>query len=224
MKKLSTKALGYQLSVVIIVSSIFLFAYFTISRYNSHIDTSKKNVLEKLHSITKTLAVGIDWQEHGYITAKYLEKDGIETSKQDLLYYDIHSLMLKVKLNNNLETDIYTLFLDDNKELTFGLTSGETPYYRHSYSSAPKEIKLNFEDGAFVGPYMDDHGTWLSAFAPIKDYHGKTIAVVQADMMFDNFIIEARNELRDTIIISFVFFVIVISIVLYFVRRLSKID
>ncbi len=223
MKKLSTKALSVQLSAVILVSLIVLSVYSIVNTYNKHIDTSQEFVLEKLHGITTTLVAGIDWQEHEYLTATYPNKDDIKTCEQDLLYKDLHKYINVTQKMNNIPTDIYTLFFEEDK-CYFGLTSGEKPYWRHEYASHPKEIREHYETGATIGPYEDDHGIWLSSFVPILDHTGKPVAILQADVQFDTFIGEARDEMVANILWSVVIFVVISFFVLFIVRKLAKLD
>ena len=223
MKKLSTKKLSFQLSIIIIVSFIFIFSYFIISSYHTNINNAQLSVLNKLNAITNTLNSSILAQEHQYLFNKY-QKDEIINSSKDSIYFKLHNLLRKTQLQNNIPTDIYTLVLENDSTLLFGVTSGISPYFKHHYSSAPNLIYKKYNEGAMLDSYTDNHGTWLSAFSPIKDNSGKTIAIVQADLKFDEFIMEARGKLYGNILFSFLLFFTLTSLVLYYVKKLALID
>jgi len=48
--------------------------------------------------------------------------------------------------------------------------------------------------GAMIPRYQDEFGSWLSAFASIRNSRGEVVALVQADQQFDEFIVHARAE------------------------------
>lgn len=225
MRKLTTKLLSFQLTIVILGGLLFISIYSIVNTYNKHIESSKNGEFDKLKAITKTLSVVIDGDEHQELITKYLSKDEVKTSDQDSIYEKIHKIMRKVQLDNGIQTDMYLLFFNDDKsKLSFSVTSGENPYYRHEYTSYPKELTDFYDDGATIEPYEDEHGTWLSAFAPLKTSDGKTTCIIQADIQFDSFIDEARDEMMYNITTSTIIFIIITVFVLYTVRKLSKID
>ena len=225
MKKLTTKALSTRLSIVIIFGLLFISAYSIFSTYKKHINASQNAILQKLHSITKTSSLHIDGDIHQKITEKYILKDEIKNSKQDDLYNVLHKQLKAIQVSNDIPTDIYTLFFNKKKDkLYFAISSGDNPYYRHEYKSYPATIKIHYEKGGIIGPYTDDHGTWLSAFSPIKNNKGEAIAILQADIQFDSFIEQATDEMYANIFTSIVVFLVITTFVMYTVYRLSKID
>lgn len=55
-------------------------------------------------------------------------------------------------------------------------------YVGNKYGIRP-EMRLALESGKpnYTGIYRDENGTWISAYAPILDLHGKTVGLVEAD-------------------------------------------
>lgn len=225
MRKLTTKRLSVQLTIVILSGLFLVFAYSIVNTYNNHIELSQKGVLQKLRAVTQSLSVTLDGDLHDQLIRKYNKKDAIKASDQDSIYNVLHQIMQKVQTKNDIPTDMYLLFFTEQKEnLCFSVTSGETPYYCHQYDSYPEEIKKYYDECGTIGPYTDDHGVWLSSFSPIKNSQGKTVAIIQADIEFTGFIDEARVELMNNLSIFVVFFLLITGFILYIVRRLSQLD
>jgi signal transduction histidine kinase len=51
--------------------------------------------------------------------------------------------------------------------------------------------------------YTDKWGTWLSAFAPLKDTSGKVVAILGVDIQAD-YVLKVQQEIRDKVLVSFV--------------------
>ncbi|MCL6433168.1 MAG: sensor histidine kinase [Leptolyngbyaceae cyanobacterium HOT.MB2.61] len=51
--------------------------------------------------------------------------------------------------------------------------------------------------------YTDKWGTWLSAFAPLKDSSGKVVAILGVDIQAD-YVLKVQQEIRDKVLLSFV--------------------
>ena len=174
---------------------ISLFSYILISNYYNSYKQSSDDTLKYLSGISNSLSIAIDGDLHKQITDNYLLKDQIKTNTQDSAYFKIQTILHKTFLKNNFKTSIYTIFLDSlTNQFYFGVASSDQPFYRHSYNQFPELLKQNFNEGGVIPEYEDEHGKWLSAFSPIKDSNGKTVAIVQADMHFD-FFQSAINQL-----------------------------
>jgi serine phosphatase RsbU (regulator of sigma subunit) len=87
-----------------------------------------------------------------------------------------------------MQSSVYTLVLDqESQSFQFGVASSENPFFRHNYNNVPEILKNQYATGGTIPCYSDEHGIWLSAFAPIYNKSGVTVAVVQADLRFDEF-------------------------------------
>lgn len=69
----------------------------------------------------------------------------------------------------------------------FGITSDTLPYFRHRYNTFHTTLNEKYKTGGIIGSYEDEFGMWLSAFAPIKNKDGKTVAVVMVDEKWISF-------------------------------------
>ena len=68
--------------------------------------------------------------------------------------------------------------------------------------------------------YKDQFGMWLTAFAPIRDNHGNTVAIVMVDEQFDAFAIKARNAALGNLAIALCIILPIIGLLVLGLRRL----
>ena len=225
-EKLSAKGLSLQLGLVAIIGLITITSFFIITSYNKQIDTAQEDVLSKLKAVATTLALTHEGDEHQKLINDYTTKDAISKTDQDVLYQKLHNQLAEVQNANDIKTDIYTLFYDkkDNNAIKFGITSGVNPYFRHKYTSYPEALPDLFENGGTLPPFTDDHGTWLSAVAPIKNAKGETVAVIEVDQNFEEFIAMARKEVWQSIWISLAVFLVISSILVFIGLKIIEVD
>ncbi len=171
-----------------------LIAYFLITTYFRSLAEAEKASLMRLNGIVYTLAMQIDGNAHQRLMAKYPANDAIATAQQDSDYLAIHQVLRTSFQANMLGTPLYTIVLDSAHTCHFGVTSAEKPYFRHPYHSAPALLMEKHTEGAMIPRYTDEFGTWLSAFAAVRNSRGEMVALVQADQKFDEFLIQARAE------------------------------
>lgn len=224
---LTAEKLGARLTYVIIIGLLIIAGFFVINSYFSSKQQLEESVLKRLHSIANTTALQIDGDKHEHIVAKYTAEDALVDPMSDENSSPIFELLKNVKQKNNLNTDIYTLFLDDHdgeEKVFMGVMSSDVQYYRHAYFSHPKELLLHFNEGHILPSYGDEHGTWLSAFAPIKNSKGKTVAVIQADERFDEFLAQLRGIAIRNILISLLIIGVISFFMLYLIKRIVKAD
>ncbi len=201
-----SKNLRNKILLITFIAIGVLFAFLNFTNYQNGYRRAEESALNQLSS---------------YLSKKYKNKDDISTNNQDSIYLKIHSLLKNTHKINNLNTSIYTMVYDSlNNMAYFVVSSSDKPFYKHNYKGFTKELISNYSIGAKIKSYEDEHGEWLSAFAPIKNKANKTVAVVQTDFEFTNYVNELRKELFKEIFIS----VIILFISLYFIYNfLNKI-
>lgn len=226
----SSKRLGVKLFFVLITGLILITGYFIASTYHHTKDRLEQDVLTRLYSIANTASIEIDGSIHLDITKRFRTKDAINDPTSDQEYHQIYRQLERIKNINQLETNIYTLFVDSSyvesgmQALKMGIITGQNQYYRHPYTSHPMELLENFNTGGKLCGYQDKHGTWLSAFAPIKDQNGDVVCVLQVDESFDKFLTEAYLEARDSILIALLIIGLISAVMLYLVSEIVKLD
>lgn len=221
------KKLGFQLGAITLLGFVIIGGYFIVSQYFHTKERLKTDNLNRLKAISMTLSFQIDADAHQRLIQSFPLKDAIQQTNQDSSYLSIHRVLKQAKLANNIQTDIYTLFFDDNdtkNPIKFGVTSSDNPYYRHSYTNYPEELINHYEDGSLINLYEDEHGTWISSFAPIKTKSGSVVGVVQVDQQFDEFLLIVKKESTQTFLISLIVTLVITSVVYYFITLLVKQD
>ena len=195
----------------IIVGGIAILSlFFIIELYHIQIEESKKEVLSTLEAVTKTSSLLIDGDAHASLSEKYQKEDDIQVNEDDSLYFQLHQTLSDIYEVNRLSSPIYTVVYDSlSNTFQFIGTSSSYPYYRHPYKQFPNKLLENYHTGGTLDVYKSENGIWLSAFAPIKNGKGKTVALVQTDREFSAFIQEARTKLFKNLLIALVAFVLV---------------
>ena len=228
-KELSTagKKITTRLIASVLTGFAILVGYFLINTYQDNLAKSESAVVKELRAVAKSAAMQINASDHMYLTESFKVKDGIVSNEQDATYQQIYKTLHNVQVSNKIGTNIYTMFLDEGKkgetgDFFFGVSSAAKPFYRHTYESAPQILRDNYLTGGEVPSYEDDHGTWLSAFEPIKNQKGRVVGVVQVDKEFGSFIAEARKEVINYMIFSVIIFLIVGLILIVVINKWVK--
>lgn len=133
-----------------------------------------------LLNIARTGALLIDPALHAEVEA---------TRSQDTpAYRRLRAILAAIQDENRLETPIYTLtdFAPAAREARFMVTSRGPGAPGEIYRLAPtllEPLGQAFREGvaAQTPIYTNEHGTWITAFAPVRDAGGRVIAVLDVD-------------------------------------------
>ncbi len=195
---------------IIVGGIVFLSLFFIVDLYLIQIEDSRKEVLSKLEAIANTTSLLIDGDAHAALSEKYAERDAIRTNEDDTLYASLHQTLSNVYKANGLRSPVYTVVYDSlNHAFQFIGTSSLYPYFRHTYKQFPRKLLEKYHTGGTLDEHESENGIWLSAFAPVKNKKGKTVALVQVDREFSAFIQEARSKLFKNLLIALMVFLLV---------------
>jgi len=109
----------------------------------------------------------------------------------DPSYVTVKKILLRILKANQRDdiyiTDIYTLYPDPNnpKQLLYGVEAATDPDFPGSpYQDSDAPLIIKSLNDYFVDPtyVTDPWGTWMSAYAPIKDENGDYIATIGVDI------------------------------------------
>jgi serine phosphatase RsbU (regulator of sigma subunit) len=78
----------------------------------------------------------------------------------------------------------------------------------------------NMETGGIIPKYMSENGTWLSAFHPIRNSEGKVVAILEADISFDEFSEIVKKQFLNQAIISIIVIILLALIFIPFTRQI----
>lgn len=196
---------GARILFVSFIGLVAIIAYVLIYGYYSQLSIYEEEELMKLQAIANTLSAQIDGDAHEAMFQHYNAKDALTTVDQDSFYHQLHEMLLSAKQANRLSTEIYTMVVEGaDSTVYFGVSTSEKLNYRHIYTDRPDQLVASYTTGGSVPRYEDMYGSWLSAFAAVKNAAGNTVAVVQVDERFDDFIMQARRDIQRSTLISFI--------------------
>jgi signal transduction histidine kinase len=202
--------------IVLWLLIVVLFYNFTVSQY-------EQSTLMRLAGIANSLALQIEGDTHQAIFDYHKEQDAISRNDQDSLYLHLHLLLKANYTANMLKSPVYTISMNESGMFyEFGITSDSTPYYRHQYKSYHPILNENYKVGGLIPAYTDEFGMWLSAFSPIKDRQGNTVAVVMVDEKLDIFLSSVRSELMKAFLLSLFVFSIMIALLLWQMKKILR--
>ncbi len=133
-----------------------------------------------LLNIARTGALLVDPQLHAEVEA---------TLTQDsAAYRDVRAALAMIQDENQIQTPIYTLtgFDAANRQAHFMVTSRGAGFPGEAYplaSELVEPLSRAFREGVatYTDIYRNQSGTWITAFAPIRDAQGQVFAVLDVD-------------------------------------------
>lgn len=222
------KHLSFSRRILGLVVAIFVLQafYILVNDYLNAVDRAESFNLERLEGIATDIASRIDGDQHQRLTSRYSNENDISTFSQDADYQAIHEILANTVASFKLKTPIYTFVKSKDKDyfLEFIVTSSKEPYYRHGYSSFPRDDFAKLDQGGVLPAYKDDYGHWLSAFQPILNQQNEIVAYVQVDEKMDLFLAEVRSEVFRSAFLTCVAFGVFILIFLPYLRNLLALE
>lgn len=207
--------------MLIILSTAFFLTY----GYYNNLSLQEQRQFDKLRAIVVSIGNNIDGDEHQQLTDNHIAKDEIKAVNQDAIYYKIHRILHQAEVENQLNSTVYTLFFDaPQQRFEYIVRSDTQVYYRHSYINSPKILIENMETGGTIPKYMSENGTWLSAFHPIKNSKGEVVALIEADISFDEFSNIVKKRFYNQAIISIIAIVIMALVFIPFTKQILDKD
>ncbi|HMR86622.1 MAG TPA: HAMP domain-containing sensor histidine kinase [Saprospiraceae bacterium] len=211
--------------IILLVSGaiIVLWLIIVVLFYNFTVSQHEKSTLLKLAGIANSLALQLDGELHKRLFNVYPSKDDIKSNDQDSSYFILHNVLKSNHKANMLQSPIYTISTNSSDMFyEFGVTSDSVPYYRHPYMSYHPTLNEDYKNGGLIPEYTDEFGMWISAFAPIRDGKGNTVAVVMVDEKLDIFLGSVRSELLKAFFISIVLFSLMITLLLWQMKKILR--
>ncbi|MEM6885620.1 MAG: HAMP domain-containing protein, partial [Verrucomicrobiota bacterium] len=111
-------------------------------------------------------------------------------------------------------------------ETEFVVMPGDEPFVGNVYNIRPENrqaFQTAFRDGKISGTniYEDEHGTWISAYAPIFDLDGKVEAVLEVDAEISRFLERAQQEFLQVLAVGLGAFLFALIPGIYLVNRVT---
>ncbi|MFQ3669931.1 MAG: ATP-binding protein [Verrucomicrobiia bacterium] len=155
-------------------------------------------LLEEFQTLTRSIAatgaIGISGEDLALINSN-------EDAEEPEFLFIREKLKTIQKANGLTEEEIYILRpLDLDKFSTeFVVMLPQPPFIGNEYIIRPENREaflkvLKEGKPGSTNIYQDDHGTWISGYAPILDRNGKVAAVLEVDAEISRFLVRANAE------------------------------
>lgn len=157
--------------------------------------------VDELGSIASEAAGAIDGDAHAQIT-------GIEHPA----FLAARHVLRDTVDRHRLVSPVYTL-APEGTGTKFVVMTNEVPYFGHTYL-LHDEMRPVFDRGesSQKGVYGDDHGYWVSVYAPIKTKDGRVVALVELDHPGQSYISRRLMGLAAGTLLGALAFVVVLLV------------
>jgi len=200
-----------RVTVGVLLPIAILFAALSYRHINQMSWQIEKRLADQLRRIVTTASLGIDGDRHAALTST-LDED----------YTKIRDWLRRVKKANALDAELNTMEAVD-QHLRYVVTSKATPNYRVPYLMRPAiRQALNSGKPQTTSIYQDEYGSWLSAYAPIKNSQGRTVAVLEAKVTAETVLVYKRNAIFFTMGSGLLMLLLASIIAAVLARRLAR--
>ncbi len=91
-------------------------------------------------------------------------------------------VLRRIAAERKIRSPIYTLRKVDDHTTAFVVMTNQRPFIGHTYELRPEmEPVFAGHPRMRTGLYGDDHGAWVSGYAPVVDHQGNVVAIVSVD-------------------------------------------
>lgn len=176
------RRLGWRLSASFLLLTALGIFISGLLQYLSQQQVLRQSLGSLLLNIARTGALLIDGDFHQRVV-----KEGRNDTEA---YESIRAHLQQIKETNELGDPVYTLSDIEGEMARFAVIShGEEPVGKQ-YVLAPEIrhiLRQVLEEGTadHTDIYQNQHGTWMTAFAPIRNAAGQTVAVLDVDFRAD---------------------------------------
>lgn len=186
------RRLGWRLAASFLLLTSLGILLSGLLQYRDQQRWVRKSLGSLLLNIARTGALLVDGNLHERVG------EGGRTDAE--AYEQIRAKLQQIKENNALEDPVYTLSDVEGKMARFAVISHGREPVGKQYQLAPEIqpiLRRVFAEGtaAFTNIYTNQHGTWITAFAPIRNTAGKTVAALDVDFRADVYL-QQLEEVR----------------------------
>jgi putative nucleotidyltransferase with HDIG domain len=181
------RRLGWRLGASFLLLTAIGILISGFLQYRSEEQLLRRSLGALLLNIARTGALLVDGTLH--------EKVVSEGRNDTAQYETIRSQLKQIQETNRLGDPVYTLSHVQGEMARFAVIShGQEPVGK-DYRLVPEiqpilERVLAEGTAAYTGIYHNEHGTWITAFAPIRNGKGLTVAALDVDFRADVYIAE----------------------------------
>jgi serine phosphatase RsbU (regulator of sigma subunit) len=210
---------------IIYITILLVTAFFLIFNYYNQLSLQESRQYDKLKAIVTSTAVNLNGDSHQLMMANNLSPDDINSPESDSIYHIIKTNLSKAVSLNNLNSAMYTLIYDEDKDqFYYGVRSDDFVDYRNQYKKYPKALKERMNVGGTIPMYETENGIWLSAFYPIKNAKNEVVAILEADVDFTEFKAMVNSQYLKQALIALAVVLLITFILIPYSRRILNED
>lgn len=217
-------ALNLSAKITLLTASMFVIVlgFLTIYNYLRDYQQVEEKFGWTLEHIAATAAVSIDGDRHGAVT-----KSGDENGSA---FETIRAHLSRVKAANDLTNEtIYTFHVVDAEagRLAFAVMLHPEPFVGDAYE-VPEDIRaivqtvVREKRPAYTQLYSDDHGSWISGYAPILNEDGELRGILAVDYQVDRFLMALYEDVARTLLYDLGFVLLGVALSFWLSRRISR--
>lgn len=229
MFSLPFQKLSFKITIPIVLITLAMSEIVIRVFLNAQILDTRSEIQQRLKETAIFAANAVSSAEHN--DAVLSENDSIKFRTHQQIKKKWNTLRNQI----GFIEDWYTLIPQSGTKAIFGVMShqnsftGDQHYFRDSNAFKTFKKCLQTQKAQFTDIYSDDNGTWISGFAPIVDENGKSIAIVEVDLTYSQYLTH-ENELYQfawyiriiSIIVSILFAHILASVIAKPIQSLSE--
>ena len=199
----------------IAIYTFLVFVFFSLSTYWSH-HREKRQIELQFSKLANAIAVNVSLQ------LSSIDLSQIQTNQdtQKPEFKQSRKILARARqLNQLAEDQIYIIRKKDEKEsdiYEFVVMLQQKTFIADIYKP-PRRVNTLYEK-AWKGKYQktpmftDDHGTFISALAPIFDSRGEVIGLLEVDRNLEEYLEETRSEFKFNITLNLFFILMLIML------------
>ncbi|MCR9141753.1 MAG: adenylate/guanylate cyclase domain-containing protein [bacterium] len=220
MKTVSARP-GLSLRITLLTATLITLVVAALTAYSY--SRLYRQVEEKfgwtLEHIAKTAALEISGEDH-----ERVRRAGDEDSPE---FGRIRDYLQGVMRENDLTPEtIYTFHASPSGNLTFGVMLHEKPFVGDYYPVPEKNMALVKQalggQSSFTRLYTDEHGSWISGFAPIRNADGRVNGLLAVDYRVDRFIAALEQEVLMNLGVGLLFVLLGVVVSYRLARQISR--
>jgi len=177
--------LAVKVYAIVLISVFLCTVFMGLYNYYETRRALRENIGMGLKKTAQTAALGIDADK----------LYGIKSST-DPYYREVSRFLRDVKVYNDIKSPIYVLKKKGKNKSSLLVTTEPSFLLGAEYRLNPTMRKVFNTARSDVSPiYKDKNGTWISAYAPIKDVDGNTVGILELNHHIGYYIKQLRFRL-----------------------------
>src|SRR5574337_336131 len=213
------RRLGWRLGASLILLTALGILLSGLLQYQAQDRLLRQSLGSLLLNIARTGALLVDGDPHQSV---------VEAGRNDTPAYNaIREQLRRIQQTNQLADAVYTLSNIEGGTARFAVISQWDVPVGEPYRLAPEiqpTLHRVLADGspAYTDIYRNEHGVWITAFAPVKNAAGKTVAALDVDFRANVYLAELAKIRRRLYLYSLAGAVLALTAGILLARHITR--